>query len=57
MLLEHGADPSITDSFGITPLQQATNNGHHNVVNLLQTARRPHVQEPTSHAGENGSMN
>ncbi|KAH7303432.1 hypothetical protein B0I35DRAFT_446768 [Stachybotrys elegans] len=35
LLLEHGAEPMITDSTGVTPLSQAAANGHEAVVQLL----------------------
>ena len=37
MLLEHGADTQLTDSFGITPIQQAVNKGHDDIVALLRS--------------------
>ena len=38
MLLVSGAQASLTDSYGCTPLDLALNNGHHKVCELLRTS-------------------
>jgi ankyrin repeat protein len=38
ILLAAGANPSLPDRDGVTPLQHATDRGHHQIATLLRTA-------------------
>ena len=38
LLLEHRADPSITDRDGVTPFGHAQNRGYHRMAELIRAA-------------------
>ncbi|EGD73472.1 KOX 6 protein [Salpingoeca rosetta] len=59
LLLHFHADPTISDSQGLTPLAVAVNAGHQGVASLLQQAlqgqRVPVISPPTATAGSSSS--
>lgn len=40
LLLEAGADPGLTDKYGVTPMAIATKHGHEDCIDLLKVRRR-----------------
>jgi ankyrin repeat protein len=52
LLLAHGADPSLRNSRGRTPPEEAVRRGHQDIVELLTTAADGTAADSQSGQGE-----